>query len=345
MEKKDYRYYTVKDFALDEDFQQWALHPNLQSSHFWKTWIYENPDKAETVNVATTLIKSIGFESYKLSESDKGKLWDAITEKMNEEEEYPLLSKHRNKWRALWKYAAAILLIAGLGIWYALNHRVVTTVSFSANTHYGEIKKIWLPDSSEVILNANSQLVYTENNDGLREAWIKGEAYFKVKHLRDYSGFMVHTYDKISVSVLGTVFNVNDFGKKLKVVLKQGSVKLSVPAGGNNDKTEVYLRPGEMLSYDKENGDYTKTEINTKQPLAWTDGKLVMDNYSLEDVALFMRQMFGEEMVISNRKLLQYHISGSLPISYNVDTMLLEFQQLFNVNIRLSGKELIVYSK
>ncbi|MEO9022081.1 MAG: FecR domain-containing protein [Ginsengibacter sp.] len=346
MAPKEYQFYTVKDLALDESFQNWVLTPDVKNKYFWDAWLREHPEKEETVNKAIELVSSVQFRSYQLSNDEKEQLWDSLWDKMEHEETDDSMgvvpiTRHR---RWTWKYAAAVLIgiIATLGIWKGWNHSTSKTISFSSYTHYGESKSLILPDSSEVILNANSRIVYNEQNNKEREVWLEGEAFFHVRHTTDSKKFIVHSYDKLSVEVLGTRFNVNTRGKKIEIVLQQGSIKLDIDGDNGNGKTQLYLKPGEMIQYNKQDGDYTKTSVDAAFYNAWSRGRLAMNNYSLDDAAFFLKETFGEELVISDQNLLATKISGAMPIVYNIDTMLVQFGKAFNVHFSKKGDEIWV---
>lgn len=339
MTSKDYQFYTVRDFALDENFQQWILHPDMKSRYFWEKWVLENPGKETTIKEAAKLVRSVRFQSYSLSGSEKDHLWDAIWDKIVLDEadiEETAPSKLRIVKHKAWRYAAAVTIgvIMMFGIWRITDHQSGATISFSAKTQLGEIKKVFLPDSSAVILNADSKLVYTEEKGSGRKVWLEGEAYFHVRHTLDNEAFIVHTYDNVSVAVLGTRFNVNSFGKQIAIVLQQGSVKLNIKRDTGVGMTQLYLKPGEMVRYDKEDGDYTKSKVDVAQFVGWTSGRLVMNDYSLKDAVIFMQQVFGKKLIISDANLLDSKISGSMPIVYNVDTMLMQFGKAFHVNFQ-----------
>ena len=346
MASKEYQFYTTRDFALDEDFQNWVLNPDVKNKYFWDTWVREHPEKEETVNKAIALVHSVQFRSYKLSDKEKEQLWDSVWDKMVHEEtsvSSELASvKKIHFWS--WKYAAAVLvgIIATFGIWKKMDNQPSKTVSFSAYTHFGEMKKLILPDSSEVILNANSHLVYNDKNDKEREVWMDGEAFFHVKHTFDNKKFIVHTYDKLSVEVLGTRFNVNSRGEQVTVVLQQGSIKLDIAEDNGNSETQLFLNPGEMINYNKRDGDYTKTEVDAAFYDSWARGRIEMNNYSLNDAALFMQQVFGKKLIISDQHLLNNRISGSMPIVYDADTMLVQFGKAFMVHFNDKGNEIWV---
>jgi ferric-dicitrate binding protein FerR (iron transport regulator) len=348
----DYHLYTARDFALDEDFQNWVLHPNVKNNFFWRKWIEENPQKEAVINEAIALVHSITYRSYSLSDKEKDQLLESVWDKIGkiEMEIPPEEIKHitrKKRVNKLWRYgyAVAAAIFAGIIIsvlWLSVNRSSNVPSSFSAYTGFGEVKKLILPDSSEVILNANSRLIYSEKSNKEREVWMEGEAYFHVKHTQDNKKFIVRTFDKLSVEVLGTSFNLNSRGDAIDVVLQHGSIKLEIEEPSNNTKTQLYLKPGEMVSYSKKKGDYMKKEVDAEKFNSWANGVLKMDNYSLEDAISFIKQTFGKNVVINDNSLLTNKISGSMPIIYNLDTMIIQFGKVFNVHFHKKGDDIVI---
>ncbi len=345
MAVKDYVAYTAQELALDESFQQWVLRPGA-GSRFWELWQREHPEKAIDVQQAIALVRGIGFKPYTLGASEKDQLWEALWEHIGEEETPIVINTTHNKhtwYKISWKYAAALLvgMMTASAAWLLLQHQpfIGPAKTVAMRTVFGETKTAYLPDSTEVTLNANTRLLYTAADTGAREGWLDGEAYFKVRHTKGLRPFSVHTYDKVSIAVLGASFNINSTGKHVKVVLEEGSVKLAIGDGSTKKLNELYLRPGEMLTYNKADGYYTKTTVITSPYLAWKKGRLEMENFTLTDAAGFMQQVFGQHLVVSDQQLLQRNISGSMPIVYNADTMLMQLGKVFKVKVGRSGDD------
>ena len=49
-------HYTTEDFALDDDFCQWVLHPDSTSEIFWADWLARHPDQQEATAEARELV-------------------------------------------------------------------------------------------------------------------------------------------------------------------------------------------------------------------------------------------------------------------------------------------------
>ncbi len=117
--------------------------------------------------------------------------------------------------------AASLLLIGALAWWWWPNQ-----TSFYAPA--GTMITCYLPDSTEVILNADSRIEFFSNHwDSNREVVLKGEAYFEVT---PGSTFEVRS-DFGTVTVVGTGFNVRARDKSLMVACMHGKVRVDAPNG------------------------------------------------------------------------------------------------------------------
>ncbi len=112
--------------------------------------------------------------------------------------------------------AAAVIMF---GSYFYLN-----SLDETINTEYAENKEILLPDNSKVILNADSELSFSERNwDTKRNVDLRGEAFFKVAKGKR---FTVAT-DAGMVTVLGTQFNVEHREGVFEVTCFEGLVSVT----------------------------------------------------------------------------------------------------------------------
>lgn len=133
--------------------------------------------------------------------------------------------------KAFLRIAAVVtVLLAGSFIY-------LTTLDETVSTAYAESKAITLPDNSEIVLNAESKVTYSEKNwDTNRNIDLSGEAYFKVAKGQK---FTVATEQGV-VMVLGTQFNVEARDNYLEVSCFEGLVSVvfdgeetKLPAGNS----------------------------------------------------------------------------------------------------------------
>lgn len=114
-----------------------------------------------------------------------------------------------------YRIAAALFILAGIS--YLFIYKPVARVE----TGIAEKHELYLPDSSRVILNAQSRLTYNKSTWARnREVTLEGEAFFSV---RKGSDFEVMTQLR-SVKVLGTQFNVKSRPEYFEVSCYEGLV-------------------------------------------------------------------------------------------------------------------------
>ena len=123
------------------------------------------------------------------------------------------------------RIAAAVTVLVAASYFY------IASLDETFSTAYAQHTEIVLPDASEVLLNADSELRYSDRNwDRERKLSLKGEAFFKVAKGKK---FTVLT-DMGEVSVLGTQFNVESRNGFFEVTCFEGLV--SVQYKGQEEK-------------------------------------------------------------------------------------------------------------
>ena len=120
--------------------------------------------------------------------------------------------------RRFLKVAAAVTIIM-VGSYFYLN-----TLNENITTQFAENKEVILPDSSEIIMNADSKIAYSKKKwDTERNVSLNGEAFFKVAKGERFTV----TTDHGTVAVLGTQFNVEGREGFFEVTCFEGLVSVS----------------------------------------------------------------------------------------------------------------------
>ncbi len=119
------------------------------------------------------------------------------------------------------RVAAAIAVLL-TGSYFYLN-----SLDENISTQYAENKEVVLPDASTIILNADSEISYSEKEwDEKRNIALEGEAFFKVAKGKR---FTVAT-ENGTVAVLGTQFNVENRADFFEVTCYEGLVSVTFDA-------------------------------------------------------------------------------------------------------------------
>ncbi len=238
-----------------------------------------------------------------------------------------------------WFMAAAVssLMILGTIVWFLLDRTSLVV----HDTSYGELQTVILPDSSEVILNANSSISYTTqwDNQAKREVWLDGEAYFSVTHTQNNQPFLVHINDGLQVEVLGTEFNIRERRTKAEVTLHEGSVQLEI-----HDQEDILrtleMHPGEMVVVSEENQQVEQKEVNVDQHATWRDYKMVFRDLSLSQVAQRLEDIYGITISIESQELSETILTGAFP-TQNLDMVLSSLQTIVSMEIEKNNNHIM----
>lgn len=127
-------------------------------------------------------------------------------------------------------------------------------------------KVFFLPDSSKVELGSNSDITFDGSFTGRnRHILLNGQATFTVK--KDHAEPFEVLSGDIATIVLGTVFSVNNKNSQYTTV-RLYSGKVMVKKDGPGDKTfkDIYLTPGQQLTFDKK--DFSVRIRNVSETIA-----------------------------------------------------------------------------
>jgi ferric-dicitrate binding protein FerR (iron transport regulator) len=140
----------------------------------------------------------------------------------------------------LMRAAAITGLIIGIAAltFFLFHNNPGTVLAMSTIQATNEVESDSLPDGSVVTLNKHSQVSYPEKFDNdKRVLQLNGEAFFKVKPDKK-KPFEVHT-NNVTITVVGTSFNVRSRGDTTEIIVETGIVKVAT------EKQTVVLTAGQ----------------------------------------------------------------------------------------------------
>ena len=250
----------------------------------------------------------------------------------------PLKHKTANIWK--WIGAvAAILLGAGIFLFTRQPNLPAKQVAKEADTvlwlhrQNGKATRatIELADGSKIWLNVDSKLTYPEVfNKASREVYLTGEAFFDIASNPERP-FIIHLA-KGSVHVLGTSFNIRAYDNEPV----QTSVQTGKVAFIPKDKADtIYITPDEKVTYEaKAVNAITKEITSAEDDKAWTEGRLVFRDETLEDIAAELERTFGKEVTFTADAPRHYRLTGSFQNNNLQDIMYyLARSKAFHYNI------------
>ena len=172
-------------------------------------------------------------------------------------------------------------------------------------TAKSEIKNILLPDGSQVILNANSSISYSEDFKQNRKLKLTGEAFFKVVK-NPQSPFVVET-SQFKTKVLGTSFNVKAYPNTINTVsVVTGKVEVS---SKENLAHKSILTKNQRIRFN--NLEVPQLSIDDARDFnAWTKNILIFQNSSLRETAITLENQFNVTIVFEKQELGELRITG-----------------------------------
>jgi len=214
-----------------------------------------------------------------------------------------------------WAAAAAILVVLARTAFFFSGrpdlHRESATTMYSAVTGPGGLKRVQLPDSTIVWLNANSRLEWTSDFSGdKRRVSLSGEASFDVRHDATHP-FVVHTADA-DIKVLGTCFNVETGTRQspTQVALLRGKVAITVTGKA---APGLILQPGEIAACSAAGRMLRKYKADVSSYFSWNSGGFYAADMPLQQVVEKLCVRYGYTVTWHNRRGGHKHISVSFP--------------------------------
>lgn len=240
-----------------------------------------------------------------------------------------------------WMAAAVLLLLAGAA-WLLTElpaRRLRNTMFLAERTGPNEMKRILLPDSSMVILNANSSLEYSPDlaTADNREVKLEGNAFFNVKKSAGIQRFVVHARS-LAITVLGTELNVNARSAATAVSLISGKVKVTLDS---SSQEPVYLLPGYQASFDTLRKTLISNPSNTSLYSAWTDGKWNFRHTSMKEIGQLIEEYYGSEVCFHNEKDKRLCINAIMEVG-SLQKLIPVLEQTLHIRITLSDNRLII---
>lgn len=198
---------------------------------------------------------------YKEGSLDTDKAWEQFAAKQNIRRVVPF----RRYWMAV---ASVLLLLVGIGTYYIADRNSPEWVAIS--TAPGQLKDVYLPDSTLIALAGSSSLRYDAKAYGKERRVVEmtGKAFFQVKR-NEARPFSVYTA-MTEVVVLGTSFQISEYPDATEVNVVTG--KVSFTAG--KEKEQVILTAGMSAMYSMEEKEITILKEENLNNLSWKTKQL-----------------------------------------------------------------------
>ncbi len=335
-----YLHFTVEDFIADEAFQQWVQESRGETADLWQKWLLENPGKTAEVHEASIFINHLSiptnFPSKQRIDSSFAKTLLQIEAL---EKTVTVRKSQQNRRNKHLVFTAFVVLTVSL--LYVFVFQTAQRVTLQEIAAGNKIRTILLPDSTEIILNKNASIKFLSNlaNIKTREVWLDGEAYFDVRHLQEKgiaTKFIVHV-NEMNIEVLGTTFNIKKRNDVYNVSLNTGKINITLK---NDVSTLVTLSPGDFLQYSTVDKNIVRKKVHSELYSDWKREKMVLDNTPLSEIAAFIHDIYGYNIVMKNKAIEKEKISGTIMLT-DEQTMLQALSYALNLKISKENNDLI----
>lgn len=284
---------------------------------------------------------------YKSFDDDEKKSTDELTQQQLEATRLRILNKIMPPpvivpwFKTAWARAAAIIAVPAFAalFYFQYGHQHPTPATpatdLSFVTHTGEVKKLTLPDSTLVWLNANSELhLKSDYGKADRTIALTGEAFFDVKHDARHP-FNIHTGD-LTIKDIGTSFNVRAYAalKTINVAVNTGKVEVS-----RQHKQLALLTPGQGLSIDTKTylaAAFTHEAANTN---GWTTGKTVLTKASFEELTQAIYNIYGMRLFTTDAKVRAFKYNLTIHTNHTLKDAMEVICSILNKKYKKEGPD------
>lgn len=276
-----------------------------------------------------------------INKIDKEKNWKYILNRINAHNPVRRIFLNASKYAAVFVLA---LLVAVLVPKLFLDNPTVQANN-TVEMDWGQTGKITLSDGTQVWLNAGTTFEYPSAfNTKQRTVSLRGEAQFKVAH-NDKLPFVVKT-ESGNIKVLGTTFNVSSYEEDTELVVTLIEGKVTVENSSGDYLTT--LNPSQQLSMNKQSGEATLKQVDTKFYSSWIEGKIVLEDTKLSDLTTILKRCYNVEISIRGEETGDLTISGTILKGKPLDLFLKILERMYGINYELkinnnAKDEVIIY--
>ena len=244
--------------------------------------------------------------------------------------------------QVLLKVAAAIVLII-VGFSLSLLNDWDPAVEYGKTqiqASKGQKAHIMLPDSSSVVLNGGTTLVYADNFLSDRTVVLTGEALFEVRKKSNGGQFIVKT-PSIDIEVVGTKFNVQAYSEdsEIEIALVEGEIDLSQSGSFISS-----LLPGQVATLNKQNNTIEKRSENVSKIIAWASDELIFEDRTFEEIATYLERWYGVEIELQESLKMQHSYTFSVKTE-SLRELLNLISLITPIDYKIDGKNVKILKK
>ncbi|MGS2722650.1 FecR family protein [Porticoccus sp. GXU_MW_L64] len=276
---------------------------------------------------------------------------------LQSERHSPLAASQQPRHRSPFRFALAACAFAAISIVAVLIAKPLLFGDYQQthSTLVGEIKKVDLPDGSDLQLNTNTKAQIDYQSDARLVHLVSGEAHFNVAHQPD-KPFIVYAGD-VAVKAIGTAFSVYiKDDNSVEVIVSEGTIELAaIEATASQKRSQLnQLTPQKTLGRfskgqrtllaDSIQSVEKKSEQELTKELSWRSGMLIFDNQPLGEVVDEVSRYTNTDIVVEE-SIRDMAIGGYFPAG-KTDILLSTLEESFDIEVhRVSTSRVELFPK
>lgn len=337
---------NIESLIADDSFQRWiANEASPEEKKHWQTWIHSDTRHKELYEEAVSLWHSIQFKAESLPDVEEElislqKRLGLTKAKRASVRNIAFRKDDLNAKKIWWRYGAiaAIVMLFLLWQYSPLKHQFLQPDFEITSTIYGERKTIEISLETIVVLNANSRLKYS-SNENVQQFDLQGEAYFQFTPNEKNTEFQfIVLTDDGKVKVRGTKFVVNTRKKETQVIVEKGQVEISVSNEIETDlPISILLNAGQLLNFKKNDTILRPQEVNALVYTSWHGDELIFDNTPFAEIAQRLEETHDIKIDVTNKALLEKVLSGSIE-NRDLQVIVEALSKALNTEVEQVGK-------
>jgi transmembrane sensor len=243
----------------------------------------------------------------KATERDAARL-NTIADSRLKPEIRPSIARLRPRpWPWTWGIAAAAAVLVAVAV--LQEPSLLLRWQSDYLTTAGELRRVRLPDGSQMTLNTASAVALDFNGGRRQVKLLAGEAFFDVQTVTAQPFTVAGPYTEVEVR--GTAFAVRTNDNRDTVVLERGIVDVRRLM----DRLDrVTLKPGEMvIATASRISAVTPVDVNAS--LAWLQGRIVFRDQPFDKALAELRRYYGGNVILATSRFSGTMVSGNYSVS------------------------------
>jgi transmembrane sensor len=174
------------------------------------------------------------------------------------------------------------------------------------STGVGERRQVTLADGSSVHLDADSAISVSSAPTVRAVRLLAGQAFFEV--VPDRARPFTVAAEDMTVTVVGTAFDVQVMAGSLVVAVQSGTVEAAISRDGQ--LTTARLAPGDRLTVARVTGTVVRDGVAPSQIASWRTGRLIVDGATVAQVIDEIRRHHRGVILLQDKGLAERHVTG-----------------------------------